>query len=57
MVLSLHSECFDRSAAGQQEEVMLSSDTISRQCDFVCMFLALLPVLSLQVTQPMNQDV
>ncbi len=36
----------------QQEEVMLSSDTISRQLGFVCMFLALLHVLSSQVTQP-----
>ncbi len=43
--MSLHSGCFNRSAAMQQEEVMLSSDTISRQLGFVCMFLALLHVL------------
>lgn len=47
----------DASTEVQQEEVMLSSDTISRQLGFVCMFLALLHVLSSQVTQPMNQDV
>lgn len=43
--MSLHSGCFNRSAAMQQEEVMLFSDTISRQLGFVCMFLALLHVL------------
>jgi hypothetical protein len=36
---------------------MLSSAMISRQLASVCMFLALLHVLSTQVTQPMTQDV